>query len=285
MLVGAVVAFVLLAGGAIAAVAYKTNFFRGGSANETKLAVASQPSAQPQRAEANLVGTPASTPQDTLLSQPMTPAPSAQQASEQVAPVTAVNNLQTPAQQPAQPRTQVPAPRQQTASNGTPANVAPTHVAPAPTPRPAPRRGLSGVAVAAIGDRVVLGSVSSAMRNEAEAAGLEVVDANTLPSTEDLVGSRVPVRDLIAQLRDDGYAVLMLARVEPTGSRELSYYGRTDTAYTARVTVTAYDLATGRPFGTPQTESMTYTSINVDSESQDTVAPLARAVARAIRNR
>jgi hypothetical protein len=77
----------------------------------------------------------------------------------------------------------------------------------------------------------------------------------------------------------------MLARIEPTGSRQLSYYGRSDTAYTSRITVTAYDLASGRPFGTPQTESITYTSINMDSESQDVVTPLARAVARSIRNR
>ena len=154
-----------------------------------------------------------------------------------------------------------------------------------PPAREQKRRGLSGVAVAAIGDQVLLGAVSSVLRAEAEGAGLDVVDANTLPSTEDMVQGRAPVRELIAQLRDDGYAVLMLARIEPTGSRELSYYGRRDTAYTSRVTVTAYDLASGRPFGSPQTESMTYTSINADSESQDVVAPLARAVARAIRDR
>ena len=286
ILIAALLAFVLLGGGAIAAVMYKTNFFRGSSANETKLAVTSQPSSQPPRAEASLAGTtPAATPQDMLLSQPMTPAASAQQPAQEAVtdPVVAVapapaGSRQAPAQQPAQLRAQAAAPQQHTAPATAPATIA--------TPaRPQQRRGLSGVAVAAIGDRVVLGAVSSAMRTEAEAAGLDVVDANTLPSTEDLVGARVPVRDLIAQLREDGYAVLMLARVEPTGSRELSYYGRYDTAYTARVTVTAYDVATGRPFGTPQTESMTYTSINVDSESQDVVAPLARAVARAIRDR
>jgi serine/threonine-protein kinase len=277
MLIAALLAFVVLAGGAIAAVIYKTNLFRGESPNETQLAVSAQPTSRPaQRAEANLAAPASAATQDTLLSQPVAPpAPAQQAATDPVAatvPVPAIAR-QSPAQEAGQARTQTPVPQQQTA----PAVVA--------TPARAPqRRGLSGVAVAAIGDQAVLGAVSSALRTEAEAAGLEVVDANTLPSTEDLVG-RGPIRDLVEQLRDDGYAVLMLARVEPTGSRELSYYGRRDTAYTARVTVTAYDLATGRPFGTPQTESMTYTSINVDSESQDVVAPLARAVARAIRDR
>jgi hypothetical protein len=77
----------------------------------------------------------------------------------------------------------------------------------------------------------------------------------------------------------------MLARIEPTGQRELSYYGRRDTSYSSRITVTAYDLASGRPFGTPQTGSMSYTSINLESESEDVVTPLARAVARMIRDR
>lgn len=161
-----------------------------------------------------------------------------------------------------------------------------TAVTPAVTPAREPkRRALSGVAVAAIGDPAVLGAVSSVLRSEAEAAGLDVVDANTLPSTEGMLQRRVAVRELIDQLREDGYAVLMLARVEPTGQRELTYYGRRDTSYQARVTVTAYDLATGRPFGSPQTGSMSYTSINVDSESEDVVTPLARAVASSVRNR
>ena len=49
--------------------------------------------------------------------------------------------------------------------------------------------------------------------------------------------------------------------------------------------MTAYDLSTGKPFGAPQTGSMSYTSINVESESEDVVTPLAQAAAKMIRNR
>ena len=282
VLVAALVAFVLLAGGAIAAVMYGTNLFRGGSKNETKLAVAAQSTQSPQRTEASVAATPASVskPEDALLFQPVNaPATSpAGQATMQPAattvPPAAVSNQAPPQQtaQATQPRTQV-AQAQHTA----PAAVA-------PVVREPKRRALSGVAVAAIGDQPLVGAVSSVLRSEADAAGLDAVDANTLPSTEDMVG-RASTRALMDRLRDEGYATLMLARIEPTGSRELSYYGRRDTAYTSRITVTAYDLASGRPVGTPQTESITYTSINMDSESQDVVAPLARAVARSIRNR
>ncbi|HEX6088400.1 MAG TPA: serine/threonine-protein kinase [Thermoanaerobaculia bacterium] len=275
ILIAALLAVLLLGGGAIAAVMYGTNLFRGKD-TETKLAATAQPAPAPARAEANLA---APTAQDTLLSQPHTPAdpqgsPGATDAVVNTVPPPAAVQQQASAQPVQQQRAQAVTPERQPA----PAAVVP----PARAPK---QRGLSGVAIAAIGDQPLLGAVASVLRDEAGGAGLEAVDANSLPSTEDLVQGRAPLRDLIAQLRDDGYAVLMLARIEPTGSRELSYYGRRDTAYTSRITVTAYDLATGRPFGTPQTESITYTSINMDSESQDVVAPLARAVARAIRDR
>jgi len=283
ILIAAIVAFVLVAGGAVAAVMYTTNLFRGGSDRDTKQAAAAQTAPSPQRTEANAVATPpVSKPEDTLLFQPVNAsgAPAGQGGTEPVAtavPPAAVAN-QAPAQQAtSQPRTAgASQPRTQVAQA--------QHTAPASVAPPPRRRALSGVAVAAVGDQPLVGAVSSVLRAEADAAGLDAVDANTLPSTEDMVG-RASTRSLLAQLREDGFAVLMLARIEPTGSRELSYYGRRDTAYTSRITVTAYDLATGSPVGTPQTESITYTSINMDSESQDVVAPLARVVARSIRNR
>jgi serine/threonine-protein kinase len=272
ILIAALLAFLLLGGGAIAAVMYGTNLFRGKD-TEAKLAATAQPA--PARAEANLT---APTAQDTLLSQPRTPAdPQGSQGATD-----AVVTVPPPAAVQQQPSAQ---PVQQQRAQAVPPERQPAPAAVVPPARAPKQRGLSGVAIAAIGDQPLLGAVASVLRDEAGGAGLEAVDANSLPSTEDLVQGRAPVRDLIAQLRDDGYAVLMLARIEPTGSRELSYYGRRDTAYTSRITVTAYDLATGRPFGTPQTESITYTSINMDSESQDVVGPLARAVARAIRDR
>ena len=284
VLIAALLAFVLLAGGAIAAVVFGTRLFR------------SDESSAPVQVEARTDGTAApvsNPPQEALLSQTINPAslagnpgPAQSSATPQPAPAA---TQQVP----------VPAPgatQQQLAAQSTqrpPAEAAPPDrqnvtsalnatTTPAREPK---RRALSGVAVAATGDQALLGAVSSVLRNEAEGAGLEVVNAHDLPSTEDMLQGRVALRDLIAELRGDGYAVLMLARIEPTGQRELSYYGRRDTSYSARITVTTYDLASGRPFGSPQTGEIRYTSINVESESQDVVAPLARTAAEMIRDR
>jgi tRNA A-37 threonylcarbamoyl transferase component Bud32 len=163
-------------------------------------------------------------------------------------------------------------------------NVAPGRtVTPAPTA--APSRRLSGVAVAVTGDQGLLGSISGVLTSELDAAGLKVVDAQTLPATENLVrGGEVSASRLIDRLRGEGLAVLLLARVDPAGERELNYMGRHDTAYRANVTLTTYDLATGKPFGTPTRGAIEYTSATADRESEKVVGRLARNVAESIQN-
>jgi len=145
---------------------------------------------------------------------------------------------------------------------------------------------LSGVGVAVTGDPGLTGAVSSVLTSELEATGLQVVDAQTLPSTEDLLrGGDVSAARLIDRLRDEGLAVLVLARVEPSGERQLSYLGRQETAYSARITLTTYDLATGKPFGSRGNATMEYTTRTADRESEKVVGRLARSTAEAIQKR
>jgi hypothetical protein len=79
--------------------------------------------------------------------------------------------------------------------------------------------------------------------------------------------------------------VLVVAKIEATGQRELRYMGRYDTAYGSRVTVTVYDVASGRPIGTRGSANIEYTQLNASREAEKAVAPLARKAAEAIRNR
>ena len=149
---------------------------------------------------------------------------------------------------------------------------------------PAPTRRRSGVAVAVTGDQGLVGSVSSVVSSELTALELDNVDAGTLPSTEGLIRSGdATASRLMDRLRNEDQATLLLVRVDPSGQRELSYMGRYETAYSARVTVTAYDLATGRPIsGASKSATVEYTSRTADRESEKIVGPLVRAVARAL---
>jgi hypothetical protein len=156
-------------------------------------------------------------------------------------------------------------------------------VAPPVQPRPAHRA--SGVAIAVTGDGDLVSSVSQVINSELRSSGLKTVDAESLPSTESLVrGGNASTARLLSRLRDEGYAVLLLARVDAAGQRELKYLGRYDTVNVSKVTLTTYDLVTGRPFGTPGRGTIEYTSLNADRKAEEIVGRLARDSAEAIQN-
>ncbi|MGE5235876.1 MAG: serine/threonine-protein kinase [Acidobacteriota bacterium] len=144
---------------------------------------------------------------------------------------------------------------------------------------------LSGVAVAVVGEQPLAGSVSSVLLSSLAGAGLQPLDAASLPGAEDLLGGRGLPRsaDLIEVLRAQGLAVLVLAKVERVGERQLQYMNRYDTAYSDRVTITCYDLATGRPKGRPSTATVEHTSLNVDQATEKAIGPLAAEIAEQAR--
>jgi serine/threonine protein kinase len=147
-------------------------------------------------------------------------------------------------------------------------------------------RPLSGIAVAVTGDPALLGAVTSVLTSEMESTGQKVVDAESLPAIEGLLRGNEPgAARLIHRLRTEGMATLLLARIDPAGQRELHYMGRSDTAYSARITLTTYDLATGTPIGTPGRATIEYTSATAEREAEKVVGRLARSSAEAIQNR
>lgn len=251
LLIAAVLAFLLIGGGAVAAVMYGMKTARGFTATPVE-AEAAPPATRP-------VNNPS---QDLLLSQAIVPPAEAPQASEPVP---------------------VPEPEGDVERN--PERNPQRLTTPSPAPRAA-ARAPRGIAVAATGDPGLNGFVAQVVRSEFESAGLEIVDAHVLPSTEDLLRrDDAPAKRLIDTLRAEGFALLVLARIEPVGQRQLSYYGRTDIAYSSRVTLTTYELASGRPVTSSQGPTIEYTSINAESEAEDAVTPLARATAKTIRDR
>jgi hypothetical protein len=152
-----------------------------------------------------------------------------------------------------------------------------------PASAAAPSRHSSRIAISVQGEAGLNAAVARVVTRELEAAGLDVVLANDLPSTERL-GGQPSTSSLIDHLRGEA-GVLVVARIEATGERQLSYYGRTDTAYGSRVTLTAYDVATAQPIGSRGSASLEYTHLNADDKADEEVTPIAQRVARAIRSR
>jgi hypothetical protein len=127
--------------------------------------------------------------------------------------------------------------------------------------------------------------VASAVQSALAGAGLEAIDAANLPEAESLVqqGSEPATDELVRAMRDAGVAVLVIARVTPAGQRELQYMGRYDVAYSSRVTITCYDVATGRPKGPSQSATIEYTMLTIERATEKALAPLAEEIARQAR--
>jgi len=150
------------------------------------------------------------------------------------------------------------------------------------TPTPAPARK-NNIAVAVQGETALNSAIADVLTSEFSNAGLEVANADDLPATEG-IARNASSGALLDRLR--GHAgILVVARIEPAGERELSYMGRHDTAYTSRVNVTVYDVASGHPLGTRASASIEYTSINASKKAEEVVGPLAAKALEAIQNR
>jgi serine/threonine-protein kinase len=202
------------------------------------------------------------------------------------------SNAQAQASQPSQQPASSPAPSPVTAKPATqqPASrTAPVKVARAERQQvesaaaSAPSRHSSRVAISVQGEAGLNASVARVVTRELEESGLDLVLVNDLPATEGL-GSHPSASSLIDHLRGQA-GVLIVARIEATGERELHYYGRTDTAYGSRVTLVAYDVATGQPIGTRESATLEYTHLNADDKADTAVAPLAKRMVGAIRSR
>jgi eukaryotic-like serine/threonine-protein kinase len=142
-----------------------------------------------------------------------------------------------------------------------------------------------GVAFAVVGDPALAGPVSSLLASELESAGLQAVDAASLPAAEDVLrpGGEPSSGELLRALGGVGVGVLVVARVQHVGERMLSYMGRQDVATSSRVTVTCYDVASGRPRGRPLAATVEYTALNAESAAQKALGSLLQEAAQQAR--
>jgi len=148
------------------------------------------------------------------------------------------------------------------------------------TPAP-PRR--DNVAIAVQRESTLNGAVAEVLTSELSSAGLDVANADDLPATEGMARS-ASSGALLDRLRGNA-GILVVARIEPAGERELKYMGRYDTAYSSRINITVYDVASGRPIGTRASATIEYTSINASKKAEEVVGPLAQKAVEAIQNR
>lgn len=143
--------------------------------------------------------------------------------------------------------------------------------APAP-PRLAPAR----IVVVAQGDRLLALPARQAVEQYLADAGHDLADAEALAIDED-AGVAGLIRQAARHAR-----VLVLVRAEPAGSRELFFHGQRDVAYTAALTVRAYDTATGQPLAAGLSDQVEFANLNARARAREAVAPALPGLARTV---
>jgi serine/threonine-protein kinase len=124
------------------------------------------------------------------------------------------------------------------------------------SPPPAARN--NGVAIEVNGEAALRGAIEDVLSSEVSTAGLQVVNSGRA-------------------------GTLITVRIEPTGERELHYMGRSDTAYSSRITVIATDAASGHQISRAS-GNIEYTQLNASKKAEEVVGPLAQKVVEAIQN-
>ena len=77
------------------------------------------------------------------------------------------------------------------------------------------------------------------------------------------------------------FQVVTSARM--VGSEQLQYFGNSRTQYTVSLTSRIIDLSTGRAVVGPETETIKYTSLNMEQNLSQGVETMARRMAQALR--
>ncbi len=144
---------------------------------------------------------------------------------------------------------------------------------------PPPRETVgTGVALISVGETLLAGVTSDFVRSALERRGVDVFDGMSIPGVADVVEGGASGGSLESLLRPHA-RYMVIIRAEYTGDRELTYMGRYEREFQARLHLTAHDLLDGRKLGPGIHTPIGYTQLSVDRKVADLLGPKFRKIA------
>ncbi len=180
----------------------------------------------------------------------------------------------------------------QATTNGTPAKVdtrvaavdttglkAALHTAPAAAVRHVPAaqkpqagRLDRGVVVLVFGDPAVANPIEKTIESQLRAENVKVLNEQFIPGFSKLLEEGADLATLRKAIMKHGGQALVIANINPTGSQQLEYYGRSSTLNTAQLDVDGYDLRSGETLA-GYGNTLSYTSLNATEKATEAVRP------------
>jgi hypothetical protein len=156
--------------------------------------------------------------------------------------------------------------------------------APVPAPPAAALPTKPEIAVVTLGDALFASPLEAELEQAFRDEGLGVVIGS--PAIDSLLrnrGNHPSTSEILSSLRDEGVHAVVIAQVDPVGTRELSFYGRKDLSSTSRVRIQAYLVDGQRAIGS-WSDQVEYTAASARSESESAAHNAAPALASSVRS-
>ena len=151
----------------------------------------------------------------------------------------------------------------------------------AATPRPAAAPAATRIAVVAVGDPAIAGPMASEVESALRRDGRALADRRFISGFDQyLYDDGIDLAGLAEPAAEAGVRYVVMVRAVPTGSRELYYYGRYDTAWAVQIDAVTYDLQRADQIGSSGVDQLEYTSLNAAQKARDAVAPWLAPISR-----
>jgi serine/threonine-protein kinase len=138
-----------------------------------------------------------------------------------------------------------------------------------------PRRpaGPPRVMVISMGDPAIAQAAEGVLEEALESAGFLLADEESTPGIAALINSGAPdmPRLFAALARANNVRAVTVVRAQPLGSTPITFYGQTDTLYSANLTIKTWDVFDGQPLGPGVTQKVDFTNLSAQDKAREAI--------------
>lgn len=130
------------------------------------------------------------------------------------------------------------------------------------------------ILVIGLGDRGLALAAEKALENALNERGFLLADEELIDGVDRIIESGRPdmPRLLGILARENGIRAVTVIRAEELGATPLTYYGQTDTLYSANLTIKTIDVRTKQPVGPQLSEKVDFTNLNATEKAEEAVS-------------
>lgn len=142
-----------------------------------------------------------------------------------------------------------------------------------PPVRPPRPVGPPRVMVISVGDPAIAQAAESVIEEALESSGFLLADEESTPGIAALINSGAPdmPRLFAALARANNVRAVTVIRAQPLGSTPITFYGQSDTLYSANLTIKTWDVRDGQPLGSAVTQKIDFTNLSAPDKAREAI--------------